>query len=261
MNVSKKHIVPEVSVITTQPVEQAQKLKQALEGQNIAFYSMPMIRTEAYKLNDSIRNTLNQLNNYSHLIFTSKNGVNAFFQLLNEAGVSFPENIKTAVIGQTTASTLKKVHRQADFVNPGQTSVEFLDALKNGGINKKDKVLMVLGNLAPTRMQEELSKITTVDRLNVYQTIGLTDYDEKIMQNIRDDRYGLLVFSSPSAFQNFYQFYKTKKSIAPLRIVSIGNITTQAIQNIIGAEIFTAREAGISGLKNEIIHYFKNKIK
>ena len=258
MNVSKKHIIPEVSVISTQPVEQAQRLKEALVSTSVAFYNMPMIRTEVYKMNDSIRGTLKKLNRYTHIIFTSKNGVNAIFKLLDEAGLSFPKNLKTAVIGQTTATSLEKVHRKADFVNPGQTSVEFLEALKNNIIRQEDKILMVLGNLAPTRMQEELSKIATVDRLDVYQTIGLSRYDESLMQNIRDNRYGLLVFSSPSAFQNFYKFYQIKKSIAPLRVVSIGKITTQAIQDITEAQIYTAREAGVEGLKNEIIHYFKN---
>ncbi len=258
MNVSEFHTIPEVSVISTQPVEQAEKLKQALEGHSIAFYNMPMIRTEAYKMNDSIRNTLEKLNEYTRVIFTSKNGVNAFFQLLSEAGFSFPENLKTAVIGHTTATSLEKVHRKADFVNPGQTSVEFLEALKSKIIREGDKILMVLGNLAPSLMQEQISKIATVDRLDVYQTIGLSHYDELLMQNIRDNHYGLLVFSSPSAFQNFYKFYQAKKSIAPLRIVSIGKITTQAIQDITEAQIYTAREAGVEGLKNEIIHYFKN---
>ncbi len=259
MNVSKKHIIPEVSVISTQPVEQAQKLKETLGSLSVAFYNMPMIRTETYKMNDSIRNTLKKLNEYTRVIFTSKNGVIAFFKLLDEAGLSFPENLKTAVIGQTTATTLEKVHRKADFVNPGQTSVEFLEALISKIICQGDKILMVLGNLAPSRMQEQLSKIATVDRLDVYQTIGLTDYDKSLMQNIRDNHYGLLVFSSPSAFQNFYKFYQIRKSIAPLRIVSIGKITTQAIQDITEAQIYTAREAGVEGLKNEIIHYFKNK--
>jgi len=258
LSVSKKHIIPERSVISTQPVEQARKLQQALEGHSIAFFNMPMIRTETYALNDSIRETLQKLHEYDWIILTSKNGVNAIFQLMKEAGISFPENVKTAVIGKTTESYLEKVHHKADFINRGQTSVEFLAVLKSEIIKKNDRILMVLGNLAPSHMQQQLSKIARVDRLDVYQTIGIADYDKTLMQNIRDDRYGLLVFSSPSAFQNFYKFYQIKKSKAPLRIVSIGEITTQAIQDITEAQIYTAREAGVEGLKNEIIHYFKN---
>jgi uroporphyrinogen-III synthase len=252
-------MTPERSVISTQPVEQAQKLQQALENQTIAFYNMPMIRTEAYALNDSIRETLQKLHEYDWIIFTSKNGVHALFQLINEAGLTFPEKLKTAVIGKTTQSHLEKVHRKADFINRGQTSVEFLAALKNEIIKKNDRILMVLGNLAPNHMQQQLSKIAQVDRLDVYKTLSIADYDKTLMQNIRSNGYGLLVFTSPSAFQNFYKFYQLEKSIAPLRIVSIGNITTAAIQKITQAQIITAKTAGIDGLKNEIIHYFKIK--
>jgi len=219
---------------------------------------MPMIRTEAYALNDSIKESLLKLPTYDWVIFTSKNGVHALFKQLKEANLHFPNHVKTAVIGKTTESSLEQIHHKADFINRGQTSVEFLEALQQDIIKNNDRILMVLGNRAPHHIQKELSKMAHVDRIDVYQTIGMDDYDEGLMENIRHDQYGLLVFSSPSAFQNFYKFYKTEKSIVPLRIVSIGKITTQAIQNIIGAQIYTAHEAGVSGLKNEIINYFKN---
>lgn len=260
MNGSDIHRIPtEFSVISTQPAEQARKLSQSLSDVSIAFFSMPMIRTEAYPLDAAILKTLKNLNSYRWLIFTSKNGVTSFFQLLTEAGLSFPENLKTAVIGNTTESALKKHLKKVDFINPGQTSIEFMAAFTSEILLKDEKVLFVLGNLAPKHMQQELNKIVKTDRLDTYQTLGIAEYNESIMQKIWDNRYDLLVFTSPSAFSNFYKYYQIKKSNIPLRIVSIGPITTQAILKFAPARIITVKEAGLSGLKKEIIHSFKNK--
>ena len=115
---------------------------------------------------------------------------------------------------------------------------------------------MALGNLAPDFLQNELSPRASVQRINVYRTLPVKEYDVDLMQKIRDDQYGLLLFSSPSAFANFYNIYQKKDTNARLRIVSIGETTTQAILNTTQAFVLTAKEPGTRGLLYEIKQYF-----
>lgn len=258
MSAKQLNSVPgEKSVISTQPFEQAEKLKTALKGTGITFFNLPMIRTEALPLSGEIKDAIRDLNQFNLLIFTSKNGVINFWKALEQMKVTFPAGLKTAVIGRGTSRALKEYHGKPDYVNEGKTSSDFAAYLKSEIISESDKILLVQGNLAPDFLFDELKEIAAVKRINVYQTLAEEICDENIMKEIRGDHYGLLVFSSPSGFSNFYKFYKSdEEGKFRLRILSIGNTTTEAISRICDADIITAAKPGTQGLKNEIISYF-----
>lgn len=245
------------SVISTQPLEQAEKLKSALEGTGITFFNLPMIRTEALPLSEEIKNAIQNLDNFSLLIFTSKNGVIHFWNDLEQMKAAFPSKLKTAVIGGGTARVLEKYNGNPDYINEGKTSTDFAAYLKSEVISESDKILLVQGNLAPDFLYNELNEVADVKRINVYRTVTEETCDENILNEIRGNRYGLLVFSSPSGFSNFYKFYQSGEKIkSRLRVLSIGNTTTKAISGMCNAEIITAAKPGTQGLKNEILSYF-----
>ncbi len=244
------------TVISMQPAERAEKLQHTLENSGIAFFNMPMIRTETVEINAEIQTVFDRLKSFDLLVFTSRNGVNAFFKLLQQAGLALPDKIKTAVIGKGTASALEQRYRKADYIQPGRTSRDFAVYLKRNVLKGGEKILLALGNLASDFLQNELSPQASVQRINVYRTLPVQEYDLNIMQKIQDDQYGLLIFSSPSAFANFYSNYKKKKTNTRLRIVSIGETTTQAILNTTQAFVLTAKEPGTEGLLYEIKKYF-----
>jgi uroporphyrinogen-III synthase len=208
------------------------------------------------ELNAEIQTVIERLKNFDLLVFTSRNGVKAFFKLLQQDGLTLPEKTKTAVIGKGTASVLEQSYRKADYIQPGQTSHDFAAYLKNQVLKGGEKILLVLGNLAPDFLQNELSPQASVQRIDVYRTLPIQKYDDDLMQKIRDDQYGLLLFSSPSAFANFYDNYQKEKMNARLRIVSIGETTTRAILNTTQAFVLTAKIPGTEGLLNEIKKYF-----
>jgi uroporphyrinogen-III synthase len=244
------------TVISMQPAERASKLRKAFENSDVCFFNMPMIRTETVELNAEIQTVFDRLKNFDLLVFTSRNGVKAFFKLLQQAGLTLPEKIKTAAIGKGTASALEQSCRKADYIQPGQTSRDFVVYLKNQVLKGGEKILLALGNLAPDFLQNELSPQAFIQRIDVYRTLPVRKYDVDLMQKIRDDQYGLLLFSSPSAFANFYDNYRKKKTNTCLRIVSIGETTTQAILNTTQAFVLTAKIPGTEGLLYEIKQYF-----
>ena len=239
-----------------QPAERASKLRKALENSDLCFYNIPMIRTETVELNAEIQTVFDRLKNFDLLVFTSCNGVSAFFKLLQQAVLALSEKTKTAAIGKGTALALEQSYRKADYIQPGQTSRDFAAWLKNQVLKGGEKILLVQGNLASDFLQNELSPLASVQRIDVYRTLPVRKYDVDLMQKIRDDQYGLLLFSSPSAFANFYANYQKKKTNARLRIVSIGETTTQAILNTTQAFVLTAKVPGTEGLLYEIKKYF-----
>ncbi len=247
------------TVISLQPAERAAELGKALQGSGIAFFSLPMIYTETVPLSKEIENNFHHLHRFDLLVFTSRNGVNAFFALLEKTGVSLPGRIKTAVIGQGTANELEKAYRPADFIQPGNTSADFIRFLRTEVIREKQRVLLALGNLAPNTLENGLKPHVPVKRLNVYQTLPVKTYNKSLLQDIENNRYGLLVVSSPSAFHQFHALYHPRAT-TPLRIVSIGKTTTGAIlKKEPQAIVLTAAKPGTEGLLEEINKYFHLK--
>ena len=260
MKDKQEHSTPGVrSVISMQPAERASELKKALSNADVDFYNMPMIHTQTATLQPETHQVLDNLETFDLLVFTSRNGVKSFFRLLGQTGQKFPGKIKTAVIGQGTAEELKHIFRKADYIQPGNTSRDFAVYLKHQVLQGGEKILLALGNLAPDFLQNELSSQAFVQRINVYRTLPVRDYNVALMQKIRNDRYGLLVFSSPSSFDNFYGIYQKEETSGILRIVSIGQITTQAILNTTQAQVLTAKNPSTEGLLNEIKKYFHLK--
>lgn len=260
MNGNRQHIASGVrSVISTQPAERAAELQKALKNSGLEFYNIPMIRTQTVPVTPEIRETFNQMENFDYLIFTSRNGVRAFFSLWQKTGKEFPQRIKTAVIGKGTALELEKIFARPNFIQPGNTSRDFVSYLKKNVLRGSENILLALGNLAPGFLQRELSDIATVQRINVYHTLPVENYDNTVMQQVLSNHYGLLVFSSPSAFNRFYEICQKEKSEVPLRIVSIGETTTRAILKITQAFVLTAKVPGTEGLLNEIKKYFHLK--
>ncbi len=251
------------TIISTQPSLQAKKLSGLIQSANLDFISMPLIKTKTVELNKKIKRTLNQLHNFNWIIFTSKRGVSGFFKLLKD--LNFAENkikaLKFAVIGAPTADELINQGFKANYINPGNTSKEFLFYLLRDVINNCDKILMPLGNLASNYIPNALSEIAELTRINVYETIKLKELSKKTLHLINDNNYQLLVFTSPSAFENFIEITAYKPNDKKLNILSIGQTTTKAIQKY-GFDVqITAKKSTVQGLAEEILNVIPNKMK
>lgn len=253
MTQTEKNSIPRL-VISTQPVEQAEKLKSVLSGSDIDFLSLPMIRTEVADADEALFSVLSNLSGFDRMIFTSKNGGYAFSSLLEKFKLPFPEDVAVAVIGKGTAAELKNSGFKNINLNPGNTSADFAEYLTHSVIKPNEKVLLVQGSRAPEFLEKEVSKIAQVTRINVYHTLPVEDTDSNIIEKIKEDRYGLLIFSSPSAFAFFSQY--VDPDTQKLRILSIGSTTTAAIKKAADVEVITAVKPDNQSLKKEIIHYF-----
>lgn len=243
-------------MISTQPVEQAEKLKSALSGSGIDVLFFPMIKTNIIAPGENLIYNLKKLNTFHRIIFTSKNGVSSFFKLLKQYNLPFPKEIPIAVIGKGTATELEKNNYKATHLNPGNTSIEFAEYLNQSVIQHNENILLVQGTKAPDYLEKNLSLKAQVTRINVYQTLPVEEVNPQIIEQIKLNHYGLLVFSSPSAFEFFSKHINIESQ--KFRILSIGNITTAAIKKLNNAEIITAEKPETQYLKKEIIQYFNH---
>ena len=253
MNKLQKQII-----ITTQPEDQAQKLSAFLSGNNLLLLAMPLIKTKTVALNQEIQHTLKNIEQFNIIIFTSKRGVDAFFSLVDKMNIEKYKlnKIKYAAIGKTTAAEVLKAGFPVDFLNKGTNSEDFAAYLIYEVIQPDDKILLPLGNLAPVFLQNELSKHAKTKRIDVYKTLKIKNPDREILKLIEQDNYNALIFTSPSAFENFIEITNYQAGEKHLKIISIGKTTTRFIENKGFNVDYTAKTASIE----EIAKIIKNKL-
>ncbi|HKJ79356.1 MAG TPA: uroporphyrinogen-III synthase, partial [Prolixibacteraceae bacterium] len=197
--------------------------------------------------------------NFQWLIFTSPNGVSFFFQQYNKITnrKALPEKLQIAVVGSKTEKAVNDYSYPVDFVNPGNTGEDlaeaFLDKLKQGG--KRPNVLLALGNMARNVIQENLRDTANCFRLNIYETTEPETVDENIVQNVKDNRYEMIIFTSPSGVHNFLKFVGNSNP-EKLRIACIGEITARAAREKGIVPLVVAENPSAEGIVNSIINFY-----
>ena len=178
--------------------------------------------------------TLKRLNAYDWLIFTSVNGVSAFFRRLRGIGrdVRAISHMKLAAIGPATADALNDWSLQADIV-PEEYRAEALAEALVPHINGSN-CLWAGANRGRQVLQDTLTAAgATVDKTVVYRNEDVTELSEHSLQALREGNVDWIGLSSPSIARNFARMLtdaNISPSDIPTQFASISPVTTQAAQ-------------------------------
>ena len=82
--------------------------------------------------------------------------------------------------------------------------------------------------------------------------------DEQIIFSPKKPDYDLIVFTSPSTFNNFCQFFGSE-NIPKVKMASIGETTSKAIRQGGAEPLITAKDSNAEGLYKAIIDYYQTK--
>jgi len=195
-----------------------------IKQKQLTIVEAPMI--EVQKINF----TLNRPSQYyDWLVFTSKNGVKSWFSRFSKY-----EQQKIAVIGAPTAQALAKFGLMADFIGSGHSGVVFAQEFKRV-LQGYEKLLLILGNLAPDKLMNNLLKgwgkdcNLDIDRVDVYETRMPLSINHVAINRIITNDYRVIAVSSPSAVHNLMHVLANRAK--NLRFVSIGGVTSNAIRS------------------------------
>ena len=215
-----------------------------LKAMEVNIFHYPMIFTSGININidPSI---------YNYIIFTSKNGVKYF---LKNISTSMNRDIRFICIGKKTAEALKKNKLNPDIVVRRNYSKFMCDEIKNMGISKNKKLLLIQGNLAKKELYECLSESFNIDHKIVYTTNPVVEKADELTEKIINENT-YVVFTSPSTFNSFIEKYNIKNNI-----ISIGNTTTDYILDKGFEPLMTAKMQSYEGISNSIIDYLNKKL-
>jgi uroporphyrinogen III methyltransferase/synthase len=214
------------TIVVTRAREQASELRAKLETLGAEVVELPAIAIEPVAF------TLPVLADYRWIVFTSANGVDAFFDRgLAPAGLDARAlgGVKLAAIGPGTADALTRRGLHPDVVPERFIAESLLDAFPEGS----GRVLLARAEVARDVLPEGLTeKGYAVDVLPVYRTVR-APVDEETLARVRAGQVDALTFTSSSTVTNFCDVVGDVPE-GPV-VVSIGPVTSQ-----------TARERGLT---------------
>lgn len=181
----------------------------------------PFIRVEPVPVKEFRKQRIN-LNEYTAVILTSRNAVDNYFRMCEEARFTVPDSMKYFCISESTAFYMQKyvTYRKRKIFCGQQKFSELVDIIKK---HKNEKFLLPVTDIHKQEMVELL------DQANVRYTKGI--FYKTVasdLSDLKDVNYDMLVFFSPggikSLLENFPDFKQNETKIA-----AFGSTTAQAV--------------------------------
>lgn len=244
-------------IILTSPAGSMKGVSGTANSNEADYIHYPLIKTEKNDLADTEKHILKHLEQYHWLIFTSKNGVRFFYEHLGELHLELPESCQTAVIGAKTADELRIHGKEADLISPGRDSDDFLALLKQKLTKRKTCALLLLGQLAPSKLQEGLKGIADTDRVDVYRTLPEQTHNEELKNLIKSGNYNIIVLTSPSAWHHLLDMLGTAVKPEAIKTAAIGPVTEKALQESGNNPLVVATQSNYETLTKEINDYLQ----
>jgi uroporphyrinogen III methyltransferase / synthase len=218
-------------IVVTRARKQAGELSKKLRALGADVTEIPTIRLEPAPNLMEFGELVRDAYQYDWLLFTSANGVDAFFGMFFKLydDLRHVGNIKIGAIGPATADRVRAFHLAVD-VQPKEFVAEAMaEALLKEGSVENLKFLLVRAGGARDVLPKRLASLgAIVDEAVAYRTVIETDDLSGGIERFRADGADLVTFTSASTVTNF------KGLALPLpagtKTASIGPITSAALR-------------------------------
>jgi uroporphyrinogen III methyltransferase / synthase len=236
------------SVVVTRAREQASELRRRLEGLGAEVIELPAIAIEPVSFD------VPDLDRYRWLVFTSANGVVAFFDRgLAPAGLDARAlaGLRVAAIGPGTASALMRHALRADLLPERFVAESLLEAFPAPGEHGERVLLARAEHARDVLSAGLLERGYEVDVLAVYRTVTATPAPAAL-ERVRAGAVDALTFTSSSTVTNLGDLLGAVPAPQPL-VVSIGPVTSKtAMERGLRVDV-EATEHTIDGLVDALL--------
>jgi uroporphyrinogen III methyltransferase / synthase len=241
-------------LVVTRSREQAGALAHPLRALGAEVWEIPTIKFTAASNLEPLREAMTALNAYDWVVFTSVNGVNAFFDHFFHRFHDLRDfgGARIAAVGSATAARLQDLHLQVDV-----TPDEYRGAQIAGAMNKiqsleNTRILLLRAEVAHPelpRLLEDLGAI--VDDIPCYRTVPDTDDITGAARQLTERGADWITFTSGSTVTQFHARFELRKLCAQfpsLRLASIGPETSKAIEDLGLKPALEAKPHTVEGL-------------
>jgi uroporphyrinogen III methyltransferase/synthase len=247
-------------VLVTRSREQASVLSEKLEALGAEAWEYPTIKIKEPDDVTALDSAVAHAGDYNWIIFTSVNGVQAFFQRLKaqKLDIRSLKDAKICAIGPKTAEALEERGLLVDVMPEVFRAEAVIEALKDR-IQTGDKVLLPRADLARQVLVDSLQQLgAQVDEVIAYQTVLADATDTQLLlEKLQAGEIHVLTFTSSSTVTNFLILLGEHRDLLQgITIACIGPITAEtAEKNGLTVDI-CAESYTIDGLVAAIQKYF-----
>ncbi|MCG9967600.1 uroporphyrinogen-III C-methyltransferase [Pelotomaculum terephthalicicum JT] len=245
-------------ILITRAREQASVLSEIIEafgGEAVEFPTIKIAEPEDFApLDQSIK----ELNNFNWVVFTSVNGVGAFFKRLRHHRKDIRElhNARLCAIGPKTRESLEKYGLLAEYM-PGEYRAEEIARGMRGKLTCGERVLLPRAAEARKVLPAALSEMgAVVTEVAAYRTVPESGSGAALKEMLRRGEIDLVTFTSSSTVRYFADMVGgtlINNMRGKFAVACIGPVTAGTAREL-GLQVdVVAKEYTIEGLVEVIV--------
>jgi uroporphyrinogen III methyltransferase/synthase len=244
-------------IVVTRTRKQASVLSNKLRALGAHVIELPTIRIEQPTNLREFAELVRDAHIYDWIVFTSVNGVEAFFDIFFKLYDDAREigSARIAAIGSATAQRVKDFHLHVDLQPEEFVAEGVVRKFKKLGSIENMRLLVVRAEKARDVLSKELSAAgAIVDEAFAYRTVPETRDTSGVQRQLEQDGADLITFTSSSTVENYFALGLPWPE--GMRIVSIGPITSKTVREQGHRVDVEARRRDIDGLVQAISDSF-----
>ena len=192
------------TVLVTRSRTQASALSSLLEDEGARAVELPTIRFERAEPFTEMDLAIESLGEFQWVVFTSANGVEAFFDRMKELGRDARRfgGAKVASIGPATSASLAKRGVITDLVPQQYVAESLLESLSER-VKPGDRMLLPRADIGRNVLEEGLAGMEArVQRLVAYRTVTPPESKQLAMELLSGGSVDVVTFTSSSTVEN-----------------------------------------------------------
>jgi uroporphyrinogen III methyltransferase / synthase len=239
------------SILVTRPIDQADELARPLAELGAEVLYQPAIEIKPLAITDISDRSLDLLDRFDWLVFSSSNGVRQFFDRLFDPlmkprrDIRAVGNIKIAAIGPGTADELARYHLRADVVPDEYRAESLAQAL--AGQAKKKRFLLVRASRGREVLAEQLTAGgAIVEQVVVYESSDVEQPDPEIAARMAEGQIQWTTVTSSAIARSLVRLFSN--SLRKTKLVSISPVTSATLRELGFEPAAEAKEYTMAGI-------------
>lgn len=250
-------------VLVTRARHQASSLCKLLEERGAEPIELPAIDIRPLADTGELDRAIGNLRHYQWLVFTSTNGVEAFFQRLFslKQDARALHGLKIGAIGLTTAELLETKGVAPDYIPDTQNNRGFVSGLSDWKITGQN-FLLPRADIADEELTRGIRELGgEPDDIAAYITVSATNERERVREILVSDTIDVITFTSSSTVSNLMAVFNDEKpAIDNPKIACIGPKTAETAEKAGLRVDIIAGEQTIPGLVAAIEEHFRKEV-
>ena len=244
-------------IVVTRTRAQAGALSTQLRALGADVFELPTIEIQPPTDLRAFAELVQDAHAYDWIVFTSPNGVTAFFDLFYKLYDDAREigGARIAAIGPGTAQRVKSFHMHVDLEPEEFVAEGLVRAFQKQGTIENLRILLARAEQARDVLSKQLTRLgAIVDEGFAYRTVAETRDVTGARRRFVDEGADLITFTSSSTVENFLALgLEWPKG---MQIASIGPITSKTARERGLTVDIEARRHDISGLVEAIRNFY-----